>query len=90
MTIFKKKPKLLYKFLREGLKSEHGNCTWKVDEWKHEDKVELCGAGFHASETPLQALGYVAGEILSIVEVKGENSKIKLYHTHRNENGGTL
>jgi hypothetical protein len=68
-----KKAKKLYKFLDEGLKSRHGNCTWKVGEWKHEDKINICGSGFHASKTPLQAIGYVAGIILAEVEVKGES-----------------
>jgi len=68
--------KKLYKFLRTDLKSHYGDCTWKVGEWKHEDEVKLCSTGFHASDTPLQALGYVPGEILSVVEVKGK-SKIE-------------
>ena len=35
----------------------------------------MCNSGFHASKTPQQALGYVAGEILAQVEVKGESKK---------------
>ena len=67
--------KKLYKFLRTGLKSEHGDCVWSVSEWKHEDTIDICSRGFHASKTPLQALGYVKGEILAEVEVKGKNVK---------------
>ena len=67
------KTKKLYKFLRTGLKSDSGNHEWKVGEWYHEDKVDICNLGFHASKTPLQALGYVQGEILAEVEVKGDS-----------------
>ena len=63
---------MLYKFLRTGLKSDNGrNRDWEMGVWRKEDKVELCHNGFHASKTPLQALGYVAGEILAQVEVGG-------------------
>src|SRR3990167_24152 len=67
--------KTLYKFLREGMKSEHGNCVWTSGEWKKEDKVSLCNRGFHASKTALQALGYVRGEVLAKVEVRGKGLK---------------
>lgn len=67
------KKKILYKFLRTGLKSDNGDCAWKVEEWKREKEVKLCSKGFHASKTPLQALGYVKGEILAEVEVRGES-----------------
>ena len=67
------KTKTLYKFLRTGLKSDSGDCVWKVGEWKHEDKLYICHRGFHASKTPLQALGYVKGEIIARVEVKGNS-----------------
>src|SRR6185312_12079791 len=65
--------KTLYKFLRTGMKSQHGNCTWKVGEWKHEDVISLCSQGFHASERIMDALSYVPGEILAQVEVKGNH-----------------
>lgn len=65
--------KKLYKFLNEGLKSEHGNCVWTIGEWKTEKNISICNRGFHASKTPLQALGYVGGSIVAQVEVKGEN-----------------
>lgn len=70
------KPKYLWKFLRTGLKSEHGNCEWKVGEWKkHEGEVSLCASGFHASEKIFDALQYVPGEILAKVEVCGACDK---------------
>jgi len=69
--------KTLYKFLRTDLKSNSGDCKWKVGEWKKEEKIDMCECGFHASKTPLQAMGYVSGEILALVEVKGKNEKQK-------------
>jgi hypothetical protein len=66
---------LLWKFLREGLKSEYGKCEWKVGEWKKEDKAETCHTGFHGSEKILDALSYVKGEVLAHVEVRGECDK---------------
>ncbi len=89
--------KKLYKFLRTDLKSDKGDCTWKIGDWKHEDKISICNSGFHASKTPLQALGYVGGEILSIVEVKGKSDIqdnkevwsdmriVKAYHWTKND-----
>ncbi len=65
--------KKLYKFLRTGLKSDRGNHTWELNKWYKEDIVEICEKGYHASKTPLQALGYVAGEILAEVSVRGES-----------------
>ena len=67
------KTKKLYKFLRTGLGSNSGNHTWKIGEWYEEDKVSICNRGFHASKTPLQALGYVGGEILAEVFVRGKS-----------------
>jgi len=66
---------LLWKFLREGLKSEYGKCEWKVGEWKKEDKAETCSTGFHGSEKILDALSYVKCEVLARVEVRGECDK---------------
>ncbi len=64
-----------YKFLRlvDGkLKSNSGDCTWKIGEEKHEDKVNMCNYGFHCSKEVWQAFSYVQGEILAEVEVKGK------------------
>ena len=67
--------KTRWKFLREGMKSEHGDCVWKNGEWKHYDSIlEMCHAGFHCSKKINQAFGFVKGEILAKVEVKGENN----------------
>ncbi|MDE2021088.1 MAG: hypothetical protein KGJ13_12190, partial [Patescibacteria group bacterium] len=69
------KSKRLYKFLRTDLKSDYDRSQWKIGEWRTDDRdIELCKTGFHASKTPLQALGYVKGEILALVEVKGKSA----------------
>ena len=62
-----------YKCLRTGLKSDSGNCVWEIGEWKKESSIAICEKGFHCSKTPMQALGYVKGEILAEVEVKGKS-----------------
>ena len=51
--MFKKKEKKIYKwkFLREGLKSEHGKTVWKLGEWEHEDFPKICNSGFHFPPT---------------------------------------
>jgi hypothetical protein len=71
--------KTLYKFLRTGLKSEHGNHTWEIGKWYEvQGEVVPCYNGFHGSVEPLDALHYVKGEILAIVEVDG-------YHVSEND-----
>jgi len=67
------KMKTRWKFLHEGMKSEHGNCVWKTGEWKHEDKTEMCSCGFHCSQKINQAFSFVQGEILTKVQVKGKS-----------------
>ena len=62
--------------MRTGLKSDQGNCAWKIGVWKHEDTVSMCHVGFHCSKYPEQALSYVKGEILAVVQTKGK-SKIQ-------------
>ncbi len=65
-----------YKFLkleRGEIKSDSGNETWKIGEWKKlEGEPYLCQYGFHCSKTPYQAFSYVQGEVLAIVEVRGK------------------
>jgi hypothetical protein len=48
--------------------------TWEVGTWYKEKNIKICGKGFHASDTPLEALGYVQGEIVAKVEVRGESA----------------
>ena len=67
-----------YKFLKEGLKSENGDTSWKLNEWqKYEGELDMCHAGFHCSKGKYQAFSYVQGEILAQVEVKGKSIKEK-------------
>ena len=65
----------LYKFLRTDLKSDSGNISWKIGEWRHEDDLNICHHGFHGSKKILDALSYVKGEVLAVVEVKGKSIK---------------
>ena len=65
----------MYKFLHNfdgELRSDSGDCTWQIGEWQElpGDPV-LCRYGFHCSEKPLDALKYVAGSVLAMVEVGG-------------------
>ena len=62
-----------WKFLRTGLKSDYGNFKWKLNKWEKETDISICNRGFHCSDTILQALGYVKGEILAQVEVGGKS-----------------
>ncbi len=65
-----------YKFLKlvDGqIKSDKGDCIWKLNKWKHTDKIDMCNSGFHCSKEPWQAFSYVQGEILAEVEYKGES-----------------
>jgi len=65
--------KKLYKFLN-GMKSEHGGHKWKKDEWYTvKGELKMCENGFHASEYIQDALGYVQGDTLAVVEVDGEH-----------------
>jgi len=71
-----------YKFLNlkeENIISSYNeNFKWKIGKWyKTDDKLIMCGKGFHCSKTPLDALRYVPGEVLAIVEVKGKSIKQK-------------
>ena len=66
----------MYKFLREGLKSDNGNEVWKIGKWKkHRGKLEMCKSGFHCSKRIYQAFSYIQGEILAEVEVRGKSIK---------------
>jgi hypothetical protein len=65
-----------YKFLRTGLNSENGNLKWKTGEWqKVEGELDMCSRGLHSCKDPYDAFSYVQGEILAIVECRGEHLK---------------
>ena len=63
-----------YKFLRKGLKSENGKQKWVLNKWiKVKGKLDMCHRGLHACKDPYDAFSYVQGEILAIVECRGEH-----------------
>lgn len=62
-----------WKFLREGLKSNSGNLTWKIGKWeKCGAELSMCNHGLHCSKEINQAFSFVSGEVLAKVEVKGK------------------
>ena len=61
-----------FKFLWEGLKSNFNGYQWKIGEWQKTECVELCH-GFNCSRRIIDALGYVKGDILAEVEVRGKH-----------------
>lgn len=65
--------KTLYKFMRTGLLSDNGKeREWEIGKWRKEENIDICNKGFHASVNPAHALSYVPGEIIALVEVRGE------------------
>ena len=66
--------KLLWKSMKPGLKSAHGEINWKLGEWqKCDEQLSLCAHGFHASENVLDAMGFVRAAIIARVEVSGDH-----------------
>ena len=70
----------MYKFLRlinDKIVSNYDeNFIWEIGKWyKVKGRLEMCENGFHCSRQPLDALSYVAGEVLAIVETKGKSIK---------------
>ena len=66
----------MYKFLREvngKIVSEYGAQVWEIGKkYSVKGKIKCCRNGFHASDTPLDALNYVNGEVLAICEGSGD------------------
>ena len=76
MDILKTKPVYLWKSMKAGMKSANGNVDWKLGEWqKLEGELDICSNGFHASEKPLDTMGYVNCEIMAKVEVRRKSIK---------------
>src|ERR1019366_7581977 len=72
--------KLRWKFLNnvDGTIASNYNqsFTWVVGEWRHvQGTIRACGNGLHASKRITEALGYVQGDVLARVEVKGESDE---------------
>jgi len=66
----------LYKALRKGKKSDHGNHKWKIGKWyKVDGNLSMCRNGFHASENIIDTMQYVNMEWLAKCEVRGESIK---------------
>ena len=66
--------KCLWKSMRKGLESGHGDMKWKVGKWyKVNGVLEMCRNGLHASEKILDTMAYVPLENLVKVEVRGKH-----------------
>ena len=66
--------KTRWKFLKEGMKSENGDCSWKKNEWKHYvGELSMCNSGFRCSKKIKDAFSYIQGEVLVEVQVKGKS-----------------
>jgi hypothetical protein len=73
--------KVKYKFLRlvkgEIVSENHlegePEFIWKIGKWYKEINLSICIRGFHCSKTILDAMSYVSGEVLAIVETKGKH-----------------
>ena len=66
--------KIMYKFLRTGMESETGGIIWTLGKWrKARGAIKPCANGYHASPTIQAALGYIRGEILAVVECRGDH-----------------
>ena len=67
-----------WKFLDEkngSIVSRHGSTTWTIGKWEHtEGMISACSNGFHCSPTIQAAFSYVQGNVLALVEVRGEEA----------------
>jgi hypothetical protein len=56
------------------MKSNSGDVTWKLNKWiKVDGALDMCNWGLHSSKHPYDAFSYVQGEILALVECRGEH-----------------
>lgn len=63
-----------YKFLHTGFKSKNGDVKWIKNKWKKfNGELKMCECGFHACKDPYNAFSYIQGEILAVVECRGEH-----------------
>ena len=70
----------MYKFLElknnQIVSGYNNDFIWEVGKWyKTKGKLSMCNNGFHCSTEPLDALSYVSGEVLAVVEVRGKSEK---------------
>ena len=66
-------PIYLRKSMLKGMKSSNGKIKWKVGKWFKENDISICNKGFHASENPIHAMGFVNCGVLAKVEVRGKS-----------------
>ena len=66
-------PIYLWKSMLKGMKSSNGKIKWKVGKWFKENDISICNKGFHASENPIHAMGFVNCGVLAKVEVRGKS-----------------
>ena len=67
------KPLLVWHFLRQNWETNSGSIKTKVGDTYHvEPPIKICSNGMHGSRKVLDALGYLAGPILTLCEVWGE------------------
>ena len=67
------KPLLVWHFLRQNWETNSGSIKTKVGDTYHvEPPIKICSHGMHGSRKVLDALGYLAGPILTLCEVWGE------------------
>ena len=65
--------KIRYKILH-GAKSENGDQIWKLGKWYRIDgELKMCNHGFHCSRYIQDAMNYVQGDTLAVVEVRDEH-----------------
>jgi hypothetical protein len=62
-----------YRFVKDDLRSEHGEMSWTIGEWNRVDgKIVCCTNGIHAALTPRDSLRNVYGQRWFISEAKGD------------------
>ena len=67
------KPLLVWHFLRQNWETNSGSIKTKVGDTYHvEPPIKICSNGMHGSRKVLDALGHLAGPILTLCEVWGE------------------
>ena len=67
------KPLLVWHFLRQNWETNSGSIKTKVGDTYHvEPPIKICSRGMHGSRKVLDALGHLAGPILTLCEVWGE------------------
>ena len=70
------KPITQFKFLRTVNKSINENIVWKLNRWvKVDGELKMNKNGLHSCEDPYDSFAHDHGEILAIVECRGDHIK---------------